>query len=74
MLFRSKRMQGDSLKEPVEQEIVEDVKRKEIAELGTVTIERAIKFYETNAHGEYRVLYLQTARWLREHLNKSVIL
>lgn len=71
---KPKRMQGDSFKEPVKQEISEDVRRKEITELGTVTIERAIKFYETNAHGEYRVLYLQTAKWLREHLNKSVTL
>lgn len=37
----------------------------------TVTIERAISFYESNATDEYRVLFIQTAKWLREYMSKS---
>lgn len=36
-----------------------------------VTIEKAIKYYETNAVGELSVLYASTARWLRMFLDKN---
>ena len=37
-----------------------------------VTLERAIKFYESHAQGEYKNLYSSTAKWLREFMSKSV--
>lgn len=37
-----------------------------------VTLERAINFYETHAEGEYKNLYLQTAKWLREFMSRSI--
>ena len=37
-----------------------------------VTLERAIKFYEANATGEFVKLYKQTALWLRDILQKKV--
>ena len=36
-----------------------------------VTIERAISFYESQAEGEYELLFKQTAKWLREYMSKS---
>ena len=32
-------------------------------------IERAIKFYEDNAEGEYKILYSATAKWLRQFMS-----
>ena len=37
-----------------------------------VTVERAIQFYESNAEGEYKNLYLQTAKWLREYMSRTI--
>jgi cytochrome P450 len=34
----------------------------------SLTLERAIKYFEGNAAGELAPLYLQTAKWLREML------
>lgn len=36
------------------------------------TLERAIEYYESHAEGEFRVLYLQTAKWLRDYMSKDV--
>ena len=33
-----------------------------------VTLETAINFFESNAHGEYSILYRQTAKGLKEYL------
>lgn len=38
----------------------------------TPTLEKAIEYYESNAEGEYRTLYLQTAKWLREFMSKTI--
>lgn len=35
-------------------------------------IERAIKFYEDNAEGEYKILYSATAKWLRQLMSTPV--
>lgn len=32
----------------------------------SVTIERAIQYYEANATGDYKTLYSLTAKWLRQ--------
>ena len=37
----------------------------------TITIERAIEFYESHSEGAYKVLYSLTAKWLREFMTKS---
>lgn len=37
-----------------------------------VTLERAINFYESHAEGELSNLYIQTAKWLREYMSRSV--
>ena len=37
----------------------------------TITIERAIEFYESHSEGEYKTLYSLTAKWLREFMTKS---
>ena len=37
-----------------------------------VTPERAIAFYESHAEGEYKLLYSQTAKWLRDYMSRSV--
>lgn len=37
----------------------------------TITIERAIEFYESHSEGEYKTLYSMTAKWLREFMTKS---
>jgi len=68
---KPKRRQGDNIK-AVQQEdsLSQEVSAtKEV--LGTITIERAIAFYESQAKGEYTVLYSQTAKWLREFMSKS---
>lgn len=36
--------------------------------LHSVTLERAIAYYEANAKGEYLTLYKNTAKWLRQLL------
>lgn len=36
------------------------------------TVEGAIKFFEENAKGEYKALYVNTAMWLRKYLTLKV--
>lgn len=68
---RPKRMQGDNLKTMIDRdpEVQEPV---ESSVPQTATLERAIQFYESNAQGEYKVLYTQTAKWLREYMTKTM--
>ena len=71
---KPKRMQGDNLKavssvttvmEQNDASVTSDIP-------STPTLERAIAYYETHAVGEFRTLYLQTAKWLREYMTKSI--
>lgn len=69
---KPKRMQGTNLRtmstnqEPEAREVHESQVPQ------SVTLERAIQFYESNAYGENRVLYTQTAKWLREYMTKTI--
>ena len=36
------------------------------------TVEGAIKFFEENAKGEFKALYMNTAKWLRNYLTLKV--
>lgn len=68
---RPKRMQGDNLRTMAEH----SPEAQEVAESNvpqSATLERAIQFYESNAQGEYKALYTQTAKWLREYLTKTM--
>lgn len=69
---RPKRMQGDNLKAVSSVTTAMEVEAPTSSVPTTPTLERAIEFYETNAEGEYRTLYLQTAKWLREYMSKTV--
>ena len=37
-----------------------------------ITLERAIQYYESHAEGEYKNLYTQTAKWLREFMSRNI--
>ena len=37
----------------------------------TITIERAIEYYESHADGEFSTLYTATAKWLRDYMTKK---
>lgn len=69
---KPKRMQGSNLRNAIgveptqEQEVIESVVPQ------SATLERAIQYYEANATGEFRVLYTQTAKWLREYMTKTM--
>lgn len=72
---KPKRMQADNLK--AVSSSVTTVREQTDAPItsaipATPTLERAIEFYETNAVGEFRLLYSQTAKWLREYMTKSI--
>lgn len=68
---KPKRMQGDNLRVMQSESPVEFiVESTDVPQ--TATLERAISFYESHAEGEYRTLYLQTAKWLREYMSKTV--
>ena len=69
---KPKRMQGDNLKAVAPVATAMDVDFPQSDVPVTPTLERAIEFYETHAEGEYRTLYLQTAKWLREFMSKTV--
>ncbi len=62
------RYQGDSLRPSTESNLSEQSSTLSRVPQN-VTIEKAISFYEENAHGEYRNLYLSTAKWLKESLS-----
>lgn len=71
---KPKRMQGDNLKAvaTVTTAMEQDDAPMTNAIPATPTLERAIEYYETHAVGEFRTLYTQTAKWLREYMTKSI--
>lgn len=69
---KPKRMQSDNLKAVSSVTTAMEVDSPASPVPATPTLERAIEFYETHAEGEYRTLYLQTAKWLREYMSKDV--
>lgn len=70
---KPKRIQSDNLKSAIH---VTTVGEPESPIMSSVpvspTLERAIEYYESHAEGEFRVLYLQTAKWLRDYMSKDV--
>lgn len=69
---RPRRMQSDNLKAVTSVTTAMEVDAPQSSVPATPTLERAIEFYETHAEGEYRTLYLQTAKWLRDYMSKDV--
>ena len=71
---KPKRMQGENLKAvaTVTTAMEQDDAPLTNAIPATPTLERAIEYYETHAVGEFRTLYAQTAKWLREYMTKSI--
>ena len=69
---KPKRMQGDNLKAVFGEETSASSAGKETNIPSAVTLERAIQFYESHADGEYKNLYSQTAKWLREFMSRSI--
>lgn len=69
---RPKRMQGTNLRNMADHESNSSQEVYESNVPQSATLERAIQFYESNATGEYRVLYAQTAKWLREYMTKTM--
>ena len=70
---KPKRMQSENLKAVNHVTTAMEVDTSVASNIpSTPTLERAIEFYETHADGEYRTLYLQTAKWLREYMSKTV--
>ena len=71
---KPKRMQGENLKAvaTVTTVMEQDDASMTSAIPSTPTLERAIEYYETHAVGEFRLLYSQTAKWLREYMTKSI--
>lgn len=67
---KPKRMQGTNLKTMSEPESRQETFESNVPQ--SATLERAIQFYESNAQGEYKVLYSQTAKWLREYMTKTM--
>lgn len=69
---KPKRMQSDNLKSAVQVATAKDADTPTSAIPVSPTLERAIEFYESHAEGEFRLLYLQTAKWLRDYMSKTV--
>lgn len=69
---KPKRMQSDNLKAVNSVTTAMEVDPPVSSVPATPTLERAIEFYETHAVGEYKTLYLQTAKWLREYISKDI--
>ena len=71
---KPKRMQSENLKGVVSMCTVYDADTgtHESSVPATPTLEKAIAYYESHAEGEYKVLYSQTAKWLREYMSKSI--
>ena len=69
---KPRRMQSANLKAVQKEEPVITIAGEETDVPSVVTLERAIHFYESHAEGEYKILYSQTAKWLREHMSKTV--
>ena len=69
---KPKRLQGMNLRTMTDHNNTEGQETKEHNVPQSATLERAIQFYESNATGEYQVLYAQTAKWLREYMTKTI--
>ena len=73
---KPKRMQGDNLKAVSVMTTAYTVEQDDAPMTNdipaTPTLERAIEYYETHAVGEFRLLYLQTAKWLKEYMTKNI--
>lgn len=70
---KPKRMQSANLKAVLSEDNTVSVAGEENSNVPSViTLERAINFYESHAEGEYKNLYSQTAKWLREFMSRSV--
>lgn len=69
---KPKRMQSDNLRAVSPVTTAMDVESSTTSVPASPTLERAIEYYETHADGEFRVLYLQTAKWLRDYMSKTV--
>lgn len=70
---KPKRMQNDNLKAVSQMTTAMDVESPVASSVPTTpTLERAIAFYESNAEGEFKTLYLQTAKWLRDYMSKTI--
>ena len=67
---RPKRLQGDNIRALSEDVPEEQVEGNFVPNV--LTLERAIRYYESNAVGEMKHLYKQTAKWLRSLLDRSV--
>lgn len=71
---KPKRSQGDNLKKAI-QDPDKSTEGVEIAtsDIPTVlTVERAIRYYESHAEGELKSLYSQTAKWLTELIARKL--
>lgn len=70
---KPKRMQNDNLKSAVQMTTAVDSESPVTSSVpASPTLERAIEYYETHAVGEFRILYLQTAKWLRDYMSKDI--
>ena len=70
---KPKRMQSDNLRAVNHVTTAMETENPVTSSVPTTpTLERAIEYYETHAEGEYRTLYLQTAKWLREFMSKTI--
>ena len=69
---KPRRMQSDNLKVASNEEPVVSMSGVESDIPSVVTLERAINFYESHSTGEYKNLYSQTAKWLREFMSRTI--
>ena len=69
---KPKRMQSDNLRAVSQVTTAMEIDSPTTSVPASPTLERAIEFYESHADGEYRTLYLQTAKWLREYMSKTI--
>ena len=67
---RPKRLQGENIRTLSEEQPEEQMSNKIVPNV--LTLERAIRYYESNSTGDMKQLYSQTAKWLRELLDRSI--
>lgn len=71
---KPKRMQNDNLKSAIH--VTTAMEQNDAPMTSDIpaspTLERAIAYYEAHAEGNFRVLYLQTAKWLRDYMSKDI--
>lgn len=69
---KPKRMQNANLRAVLGEEKSLSLAGEESDVPTIITLERAIRYYETHAEGEYANLYTQTAKWLREFMSRNI--